>query len=165
MEYKRQGSHKSQVKPVIQLRRRRALQTNCTIGAITSWASLKQWISLVTTVLCITRKSRRQYDWVVIRASSLHTDEDKLWLVPSAKQRRDPCSVYSDLSMHHDWPVKKGLCSSSQSGCMNYRKCVSNFPSTWLATTTKAFFIWPIVAYTQIWVHRTRISVLLHRRY
>ena len=76
----------------------------------------------------------------------------KLWLVPSAKQRRDPCS-------------------GPPTDSTNYRKCVSNFPSTWLAITTnktKAFFNWPIVARTQIWVHswksRTRISALFHRR-
>ena len=75
----------------------------------------------------------------------------KLWLVPSAKQRRDPCS-------------------EPPTDSTNYRKCVSNFPSTWLAITTnktKAFFNWPIVACTQIWVHswksRTRISALFRR--
>ena len=45
---------------------------------------------------------------------SLREDEIKLWLTPSAKQRRNPCSglpaVYPDLSTRHDWPVKKGLC-------------------------------------------------------
>ena len=45
---------------------------------------------------------------------SLRGDEIKLWLTPSAKQRRNPCSglpaVYPDLSTRHDWPVKKGLC-------------------------------------------------------
>ena len=45
---------------------------------------------------------------------SLRADEIKLWLTPSAKQRRNPCSglpaVYPDLSTHHDWPVKKDLC-------------------------------------------------------
>ena len=75
----------------------------------------------------------------------------KLWLVPSAKQRRDPCS-------------------GPPADSTNYRKCVSNFPSTWLAITslatnkTKVFFNWPIVVRTQIWVHswksRTRISAL-----
>ena len=49
-----------------------------------------------------------------IAITSLHADEIKLWLTPSAKQRRNPCSglpaVYPDLSTHHDWPVKKGLC-------------------------------------------------------
>ena len=44
---------------------------------------------------------------------SLRADEIKLWLTPSAKQRRNPCSglpaVYPDLSTRHDWPVKKGL--------------------------------------------------------
>ena len=76
----------------------------------------------------------------------------KLWLVPSAKQRRDPCS-------------------GPPTDSTNYRKCVSNSPSNWLAITTnktKAFFNWPIVARTQIWVHswksRTRISALFRRR-
>ena len=41
----------------------------------------------------------------------------KLWLVPSAKQRRDPCSGHPTDST-------------------NYRKCVSNSPSIWLAITT-----------------------------
>ena len=47
-------------------------------------------------------------------STSLRADEIKLWLTPSAKQRRNPCSglpaVYPDLSTRHDWPVKKGLC-------------------------------------------------------
>ena len=38
-------------------------------------------------------------------------EETKLWLSPSAKQCRNPCSgpppVYQDLSTHHDWPVKQ----------------------------------------------------------
>ena len=41
----------------------------------------------------------------------------KLWLVPSAKQCRDPCS-------------------GPPTDSTNYRKCVSNSPSTWLAITT-----------------------------
>ena len=79
----------------------------------------------------------------------------KLWLVPSAKQRRDPCS-------------------GPPTDSTNYRKCVSNLPSTWSAITslatnkTKVFFNWPIVVRTQIWVHswksRTRISALFRRR-
>ena len=76
----------------------------------------------------------------------------KLWLVPSAKQRRDPCS-------------------GPPTDSTNYRKYVSNSPSTWLAITTnkiKAFFNWPIVARTQIWEHswnsRTRISALFRRQ-
>ena len=40
-----------------------------------------------------------------------NTDETKLWLSPSAKQRRNLCSrlppVYQDLSTRRDWPVKK----------------------------------------------------------
>ena len=46
-------------------------------------------------------------------SSSLRADEINLWLTPSAKQRRNPCSglpaVYPDLSTRHDWPVKKGF--------------------------------------------------------
>ena len=42
---------------------------------------------------------------------SLRADEIKLWLTPPAKQHRNPYSglpaVYPDLSMRHDWPVKK----------------------------------------------------------
>ena len=42
---------------------------------------------------------------------SLRADKIKLWLTPSAKQRRNPCSglpaVYPDLSTRHDWPVLK----------------------------------------------------------
>ena len=52
--------------------------------------------------------------WTFYAAVSLRADEIKLWLTPSAKQRRNPCSglaaVYPDLSTRHDWPVKKGLC-------------------------------------------------------
>ena len=44
---------------------------------------------------------------------SLRADEIKLWLTPSVKQRRNPCSglpaVYPDLSTHYDWPVKKAF--------------------------------------------------------
>ena len=40
-------------------------------------------------------------------------DETKLWLSPSAKQRRNPCSgpppVFQDLKTRHDWPVKKAI--------------------------------------------------------
>ena len=42
------------------------------------------------------------------------TDETKLWLRPSVKQRRNPCSgsspVYQEWSTRHDWPVKKSHC-------------------------------------------------------
>ena len=47
--------------------------------------------------------------WVDVR--SLRADEIKLWLTPSARQRRNPCSglpaVFPDLSKRHDWSVKK----------------------------------------------------------
>ena len=40
-------------------------------------------------------------------------DETKLWLSPSAKQRRNrfsgPPPVYQDLSTRHDWTVKKAI--------------------------------------------------------
>ena len=42
------------------------------------------------------------------------TDETKLWLSPSVKQRRNPCSgsspVHQDWSTRHDWTVKKSHC-------------------------------------------------------
>ena len=53
-----------------------------------------------------------------IRALACVQTITKLWLVPSAKQRRDPCS-------------------GPPMDSTNYRKCVSNFPSTWLAIRTK----------------------------
>ena len=41
------------------------------------------------------------------------TDETKLWLSPSAKQRRNPCSrtplMNQDLTTRHDWPVKNAI--------------------------------------------------------
>ena len=41
------------------------------------------------------------------------TEETKLLLSPSAKQRQNPWSgtptVYKDLSTRHDWPVKKAI--------------------------------------------------------
>ena len=50
---------------------------------------------------------------IILRMNSMRADEIKLWLTPSAKQRRNPCSglpaVYPDLSTRHDWPVKKGF--------------------------------------------------------
>ena len=53
--------------------------------------------------------------FAVIRNSVCATDESKLWFCLSAKQRWHPCSgpppVYHDLSMCHDWPVKKGIVS------------------------------------------------------
>ena len=95
------------------------------------------------------------FDNGVESEKSLAQTITKLWLVPSAKQRRDPCS-------------------GPPTDSTNYRKCVSNFPSTWLAITTlatnktKVFFNWPIVVRTQIRVHswksRTRISALFRRR-
>ena len=51
---------------------------------------------------------------------------------------------------------------------MNYRKCVSNFPSTWLVKIDNGSFNRPIMARTQILIHRwgprTSISALFRRR-
>ena len=49
------------------------------------------------------------------QAVTCTTDETKLWLSPSAKQRKNPCSwsppVFQHLSTgtRHDWPVKKAI--------------------------------------------------------
>ena len=41
------------------------------------------------------------------------TEETKLWLSPSVKERQNPWSgpppVYKDLSTRHDWRVKKAI--------------------------------------------------------
>ena len=83
----------------------------------------------------------------------LRADEIKLWLTPSAKQCRNPCSglpaVYPDLSTRHDWPVKKGLCfvcHDRQSGWRGIRDAL------------------PVIRWIR-WGSRTRISALLRRRY
>ena len=76
-----------------------------------------------------------------------------VWLTPSAKQRRNPCSglpaVYPDLSTRHDWPVTKGLCflcRDRQSGWREIRNAL------------------PVIRWVR-WGSRTRISALLRRRY
>ena len=52
-----------------------------------------------------------------IAITSLHADEIKLWLTPSAKQRRNPCSglpaVYPD-SLSPLGVQNKDLCAASQ---------------------------------------------------
>ena len=55
---------------------------------------------------------QRQHKCTSFRANeACATDETKLWLSLSAKQRRNPCSVppvvYQDLSTLHDWPAKE----------------------------------------------------------
>ena len=53
------------------------------------------------------------------------SDETKLWLSLSAKQRRNPCSVppvvYQDLSTLHDWPAKEPwpICESGRKEIRN----------------------------------------------
>ena len=85
--------------------------------------------------------------------ASLRADEIKLWLTPSAKQRRNPCSglpaVYPDLSTRHDWPVKKDLCFVCRDRQSGWREIPNAFP----------------VIRWVLWGFRTRISVLLRRRY
>ena len=62
--------------------------------------------------LCQKAGKRNEED-KMLNIFSLRADEIKLWLTPSAKQRRNPCSglpaVYPDLSTRHDWPVKKAF--------------------------------------------------------
>ena len=74
---------------------------------------MKQHAKLYGT-LPTAKKSRVEESDSSASDSSLRADEIKLWLTPSAKQRRNPCSglpaVCPDLSTRHDWPVKKGLC-------------------------------------------------------
>ena len=78
------------------------------------WFDFKSRLSLIVRVNIVLNRtvvvdSDRRFNNLRLRA-----DEIKLWLTPSAKQRRNPCSglpaVYPDLSTRHDWPVKKGLC-------------------------------------------------------
>ena len=61
----------------------------------------------------ISEQYPRLNNWLCHWKLSLRADEIKLWLTPSVKQCQNPCSglpaVYPDLSMHHDWPVKKAL--------------------------------------------------------
>ena len=60
------------------------------------------------------------------------TDETKLWLRPSVKQRRNPCSgssvVYQDWSNRHDWPVKKSHCRFANQG--NLKRISGNLLSS-----------------------------------
>jgi len=48
-----------------------------------------------------------------LRTAVFATDETKLSVSPSAKQRRNPCSrpppVYQALSTRYDWPVKNAF--------------------------------------------------------
>ena len=68
---------------------------------------------------CVARKTKK---WVTEKQLpplskeliAYTTDESKLWLSLSVKQhQKNPCSgsppVYQDLSMCHDWPVKKAI--------------------------------------------------------
>ena len=57
------------------------------------------------------------------------TDETKLWLSPSAKQCRNPCSgpppVYQDLSTSHDWLAKKIHCQFSNEDERKFVACIA----------------------------------------
>ena len=105
------------------------------------------------TLGIISPKGRCMHKCGSFELTSLRADEIKLWLTPSAKQRRNPCSglpaVYPDLSTRHDWPVKKGLCfvcRDRQSGWRGIRNAL------------------PVIRWV-LWGSRTRISALLRRRY
>ena len=78
------------------------------------------WVK--TIKLSWARKAHQHHDQVVQLETmpftcqsrlACATDETKLWLSPSAKQRQNPCSgphpVHQDLSTRHDWPVRKPL--------------------------------------------------------
>ena len=77
------------------------------------------------------------------------TDETKLWLSPSAKQRRNHCSgsppVYQDLSTRHDWPIRKPLPI-----CLSGWKEIRN--------------PFPVFRWIR-WVPKTRMWALVRRRY
>ena len=75
-------------------------------------------------------------------------DETKLWLSPSEKQRRKPCSgrpVYQDLSTRHDWLVKNTTV-----------RCQSRWKEIWNAL--------PVIRSVR-WGPGTRTSALPRRRY
>ena len=65
-----------------------------------------------------------------ITAVPCATDETKLWLSLSAKQRGNPCSgpppVYQDLSTCHDWPLEKAIVSFPISMKGNSKRISSN---------------------------------------
>ena len=54
--------------------------------------------------------------------------ECNFWLSPFSKQHQNPffgsSSMYQDLSMHHDWPVKKAMVNMPVSSKGNL-KCIS----------------------------------------
>ena len=82
-----------------------------------SWPDHRQWHQTFCYTVKTNPKPWRFYILPTIHKQgslSLRTHETNLWLTPSAKQRRNPCSgfpaVYPDLSTRHDWPVQKGLC-------------------------------------------------------
>ena len=85
----------------------------------------------------------------IVRTVACDTDETRFWLSPSAKQRRNPCSGlsagYQNLSMRHDWPVKKAFVDLPIKIKGNSKRIYGNSLS-------------PLAA-------RTRISALLRRRY
>ena len=56
--------------------------------------------------------------------------------------------MYPDLSTHHDWPVKKGLCFVCHDRQSGWRE-IQNAP--------------PVIRWVR-WGSKTRISALLHRR-
>ena len=91
------------------------------------------------------------WSWHIIACT---TDDIKLWLHVSlcAKQCQNTCSappppppVYQDLTRCHDWLVEKAIVN--------------------LPIRIKTNFNTPPVIHWVCWVARTRISMLLHKRY
>ena len=126
------------------------------VGAYSRWALIRGW-ALIKFSPFSASEACLFYNKTINAnnktRSSLRADEIKLWLTPSAKQRRNPCSglpaVYPDLSTRHDWPVKKGLCfvcRDRQSGWRGIRNAL------------------PVIRWVR-WGSRTRISALLRRGY
>ena len=78
-----------------------------------SWELLSPGYGLLILILSISTPCFYSIAFQIASSSACATDETKLWLSPSAKQRRNPCSgsppVYQDLSTRHDWPDIKAI--------------------------------------------------------
>ena len=92
--------------------RLKVMKRSCNFWVGCYW-NLAVVLALVFNVCQFRNHWRYFFKCFSLGSSSLRADEIKLWLTPSAKQRRNPCfglpAVYPDLSTRHDWPVKKGF--------------------------------------------------------
>ena len=105
---------------------------------------LKRWDYNFTNLMLITTSKEKEKRKVVVKSAvtlraldtffsttgypSLRADEIKLWLAPSAKQRRNPCSglpaVYPDLSTRHDQSLVI-VCTQAKVTQVNRLCCVT----------------------------------------